>query len=142
MQVLSLLASNPLHESIAILSISRESTIFFGIYIVLVLGRPTPIWSRNISILVILVLAISIILKNFDPKNCPKNGQKLPKFVKICQNLSKFAKIWQKMTKILDFFGQNHWYWCCIGPSRKFFRYSIGLESIFGPKMTLVLVLG
>ena len=52
--------TRPLHETIAILSISRESTIFLGIFIVLVSGRPTPIWSRNISILVILVLAISI----------------------------------------------------------------------------------
>ena len=80
--------------------------------------------------------------KNFDPKNCSTNGQKFPKFVKICQNLAKnyqnIGFFWPKSSKNDQYF----WYWCCIGPPRNFFRYSIGLESIFGPKMTLVLVLG
>ena len=63
----------------------------------------------NIDIVLVLTILLKKISKNFDPKNCPKNGQKLPKFVKICQNLAKndqnigfFRKNRPKMT---NFFG-------------------------------------
>ena len=96
----------------------------------------------NIDIVLVLTKLVKKISKNFDPKNCPKNGQKLPKFVKICQNLAKndqnIGFFRPKSSKNDQYF----WYWCCIGSPRKFFRCCIGLESIFGPKMTLVLVLG
>ena len=87
------------------------------------------------------IVLVDICEKFFFPKKCsflpknalfwPKNGQKWPKYR---QNIEKYRKIVQK----LPFFIVLVLYWS----SKKFFLCRIGIESIFGPKMTLVLVLG
>ena len=67
----------------------------------------------NIDIVLVLTILLKKISKNFDPKNCPKNGQKLPKITKICQNLAKndqkyrifFEKILPNCPKMTIFFG-------------------------------------
>ena len=121
-----------LHETLAILSISwyyrsRKSRPFFCDFYRIGLGSTnTNMVSKHIdigdigvgNIDIVLVLTI-LVKKNFEkfrkistPKiaqKIPKNGQKLPKFVKICQNLAKndqnigfFRKNRPKMT---NFFG-------------------------------------
>ena len=72
----------------------------------------------------------------------PKIAQKM---VKNCQNLSKFGKKWPKYWIFLAKIIQN---WPILlvlvlyRSSKNFFLCCIGLKSIFGPKMTLVLELG
>ena len=104
---------------------------------------------ENILVLVILVFQLSrpyrkILTKNSTQKNDKKNGQKLPKFAKICQKMAKngpiIAKILNnitKMSKSYHFLVVLVLYWS----SKKIILCRIGLESIFGPKMTLLLVL-